>query len=265
MGPSTRKCQSEQIRLVISALIALTIFVPTTGAALAQTAPAAPAAPHKKAAPTAQQVTPAQAAPAEPAAPAGPNTAAPAPAAPAVAEVTGFRSAHFGVTEADVRAAIQKDFKIKPDAIQSEENKTEQTHVLIVQAADVLPGGGTASISYVLGFKTKTLIQVGLSWSKATDDKMTPEQLFSNANVLRAHFMSAGYKPETISTNMPVNGGILFFRGSDAQERTTMLILQGAFSQGENNQRVLTPTALVLLYIADAKSPDVYKLPPGSF
>jgi len=169
------------------------------------------------------------------------------------------------MNEADVRRAIEKDFKVKPDAIQSEDNKAEQTRVLIVPAADVLPGGGTASISYVFGFKSKTLIQVGLSWSKATDDKMTPEQLFSNANVLRSHFISAGYKPDTISTNMPINGGILMFRGSDAQERTTMLILQGTFSQGENNQKLLTPTALLLFYIADAKSPDVYRLPPGSF
>jgi hypothetical protein len=169
------------------------------------------------------------------------------------------------MTDAQVRAAIEKDLRVRPDDIRSEENKAEQTQVLGVRAADVLPGGGTADVSYVFGFKSKTLIQVGVSWSKATDDKMTPEQLFSNANVLRAHFLEAGYKPDTISTNMPVNNGILLFRGNDARDRTTVLVLQGTFSQGENNQRVLTPTALLLFYIADAKSPDVYRLPPGSF
>ena len=198
-------------------------------------------------------------------APAGPNEAAPAPAGPVVAEVSGFRSARFGMTEPLVRATIEKDLKVRPDEIRSEENKAEQTQVLVVRAPDVLPGGGTANVSYVFGFKSKTLIQVGLSWSKTTDDKMTPEQLFSNANVLRAHFLEAGYKPDTISTNMPVNGGLLLFRGSDAHDRTTVLLLQGTFSQGENNQRILTPTALLLFYIADAKSPDVYRLPPGSF
>ena len=198
-------------------------------------------------------------------APAGPNEAAPAPAGPVVAEVSGFRSARFGMTEPLVRATIEKDLKVRPDEIRSEENKAEQTQVLVVRAPDVLPGGGTANVSYVFGFKSKTLIQVGLSWSKTTDDKMTPEQLFSNANVLRAHFLEAGYKPDTISTNMPVNGGLLLFRGSDAHDRTTVLLLQGTFSQGENNQRILTPTALLLFYIADAKSPDVYRLPPGAF
>ena len=169
------------------------------------------------------------------------------------------------MTEAQVRSAIERDFKVRPDEIRSEENKAEQTQVLAVPGPDVLPGGGTASVSYVFGFKSKTLIQVGLSWSKATDEKMTPEQLFSNGNILRSHFMEAGYKADTISTNMPINGGLLMFRGSDARERTTVLVLQGNFSQGENNQRILTPTALLLFYIADAKSPDVYRLPPGSF
>jgi hypothetical protein len=88
----------------------------------------------------------------------------------------------------------------------------------------------------VLGFKT------GLSWSKASDEKMTVEQLFSNANVLRTHFMSAGYKPDTIAINMPVNGGVLLFRGSDGQDHTTVLILQGTFSQGGNNHCSTSPT-----------------------
>jgi hypothetical protein len=214
----------------------------------------------------AQMTQPArQAAPAAPAWPATPNAATPAPAAPAVAEITGFRSARFGMNEAQVRAAIEKDFNLRADAIQAQENKAEQTNVLIARVPDVLPGGGMASVSYVFGFKSKTLIQVGLSWSKATDDKMTPDQLFSDANVLQSHFVGSGYKPDTVATNMPVNGGILMFRGSDAQQRTTMLILQGTFSQGENNQRQMTPTALLLFYIADAKTPDVYRLPPGSF
>lgn len=227
-------------------LLALAAMTLAAEPGIAQTPPAPPAK---------------RAAPAPAPAPAGAATAL----APQGAEITGFRSARFGMNEAEVRNAIQRDFRVKPEAIQSEENKAEQTHVLQVRVADVLPGGGAADVSYVLGFKSKTLIQVGLSWSKSTDDKMTPEQLFSNANVLRTHFISAGYKPDTISTNMPINGGVLMFRGSDAQGRTTMLILQGTFTQGENNQKILTPNALLLFYIADAKSPDVYRLPPGSF
>jgi hypothetical protein len=194
--------------------------------------------------------------------------AAPAGAAnvmPQTADVSGFRSAKFGMSENEVRNAIAKDFNIKGDAIRTDTNPSEQTKILSIKAPDVLPGGGVAEVSYVFGFKSKTLIQVGVAWSKAIDDKMTPEQLFSNSTVLRTHFLAAGYKPDTIATNMPINGGVLMFRGSDVKDRTTMLILQGTFAQGEKDQRVLTPNALVLFYVADAKSPDVYRLPAGSF
>jgi len=204
-------------------------------------------------------------APAPPSAPIRPSQATPAPIGPVVAEVTGFRSAHFGMAEMQVRTAIERDLRVRSDDVRSEENKAEQTQTLEVRAPDVLPGGGTASVSYVFGFKSKTLIQVGLSWSKATDDKMTPDQLFSNANVLRSHFLEAGYKPDTISTNMPITSGLLLFRGSDAHGHTTVLVLQGTFSQGESKQRVLTPSALLLFYIEDAKNPDVYRLPQGAF
>ena len=247
----------------------LTFSLGWLGAALVATAIATggAAAQTKKDAAPATSAAPATPSPRPAAAPAAPAATSPRPAvAPAEAlEVNGFRSAKFGMNENDVRAAIAKDLGVKPDAIRAETNASEQTRVLLVKAPDVLPGGGVAEVSYVFGYKSKTLIQVGATWSKATDEKMTPDQLFSNSTVLRAHFVAAGYKPETIATNMPIAGGILMFRGSDAKDRTTMLILQGTLAKDDKEQNVLTPTGLVLFYVADAKAPDVYRLTPGSF
>ncbi|EJN14421.1 hypothetical protein PMI42_02028 [Bradyrhizobium sp. YR681] len=204
--------------------------------------------------------------------------ASPAAAAPAAAAseapsaddkttkaIDGFRSAKFGMSEADVRVAMTKDFNAKPDAIKIQENASELTRSLLLQAPELLPNGGTAELSYVFGYKSKSLIQVGAVWSKGTDTAMTPEKLFSNANILRAHFMGEGFKPDSIAVNMPVAGGIVMFRGSDAKDRSVILLLQGTFENKENNQRVLTPTSLLLFYVADAKSPDIFKLPPGQF
>lgn len=220
------------------------------------------------AAPTARKATPA--------AKSAPQEVAPsAPSASKAAEVAGddkpksivegFRSARFGMTEADVKAAVVKDFGIKADAIRLQENPAELTRSLMASVPDLLPNGGGAEVSYVLGYKSKTLIQVGVVWSKATDAAMTPERLFSNANILRAHFLNEGFKPDSIAVNTPVNGGLLMFRGSDATDRSVILLLQGTFETKDNNQRILTPTGLLLFYVADAKTPDVFKLPPGQF
>ncbi|PJG56130.1 hypothetical protein CVM73_04745 [Bradyrhizobium forestalis] len=179
--------------------------------------------------------------------------------------IDGFRSAKFGMNEADVRAAMAKDFNAKPDAIKAQDNASELTHSILLSVPELLPNGGAAELSYVFGYKSKSLIQVGAVWSKGTDTAMTPEKLFSNANILRAHFMGEGFKPDSIAVNMPVAGGIVMFRGSDARDRSVILLLQGTFENKENNQRVLTPTSLLLFYVADAKSPDIFKLPPGQF
>ena len=197
--------------------------------------------------------------------------AAPATEAPSagaddkVKAIDGFRSAKFGMSEADVRAAMIKDFNAKPDAIKAQDNASELTHSILMSVPELLPNGGTAELSYVFGYKSKSLIQVGAVWSKGTDAAMTAEKLFSNANILRAHFMGEGFKPDSIAVNMPVAGGIVMFRGSDAKDRSVILLLQGTFENRENNQRVLTPTSLLLFYVADAKSPDIFKLPPGQF
>src|SRR5206468_4964106 len=44
-------------------------------------------------------------------------------------QVEGFRSARWGMTEAQVKAAIQKDFNIPVDKAQVEENPSERTSV----------------------------------------------------------------------------------------------------------------------------------------
>jgi hypothetical protein len=196
-----------------------------------------------------------------PPAPAGATSVMTAPKA----EVTGFRSARFGMNEAEVKAAILKDFNLKGDAVRDQANPGERTKALVIAVPDLLPGGGKADVSYVFGYQTKKLIQITASWSKATDDKMTPEQLFSNSTVLREFFMTEGYKSDTVATNMPVANGVLIFRGSDASERSTILILQGSLAEGKDKQRVLTPTGLLLFYVANAKTPDIYRLPQGSF
>lgn len=207
----------------------------------------------------------AAATPAQPAAPGAAVSDSANPAETPPIAVEGFRSARFGMTEDDVRKAIVKDFGIKPDAIKPGENPAERTQLLTVLVPDLLPDGGTAQVSYVFGYKSKALIQVGASWSRATDDKITEAELYADGDILRQHFLTAGYKPDTIKTGLVLQNGILLFRGEDEAGRATILLLQGQFADGADGKRVLTPSSLALLYSADPAHPDVFKLAPGQF
>ena len=180
-------------------------------------------------------------------------------------DLLGFRSAHFGMDEKQVRAAVAADFgKETADKVQSQENLAEKTRILTVLVPGLFEEAGIGSVSYIFGYNSKKLIQVALLWSKQTDETLTPERLFSGGNVLQAYFAAQGYVPATIVSGAMIDQGILMFRGADKDDNTAMLLLQGGFT-GEGAQKTLTPNALLLYYIDDAKNPDVFRIPPGQF
>jgi hypothetical protein len=164
----------------------------------------------------------------------------------------GFRSAHFGMTEGEVRAAIAKDFNLSDDAVRREANEAERTEVLTIGVPNLIAGGGTAEVAYYLGYKSKHLIQVGVTWSKATDAAITPERLEENARHLASLFAGMGYRPQSIVTNQPAPGGTIVFRGSDAKGHTTILLLRLAEADKK-------PEELDLYYAEDLEHPDIYQ------
>ncbi len=176
----------------------------------------------------------------------------------------GFRSARFGMDEDAVRAAIKADFGLEDDAIQVGLNSVERTRVMTIAVPDILPDGGTAQISYIFGYQSKALIQVGLLWATATDPRITDETLYANGEVLRAFFAGLGYLPETISRDVVLDNGLLLFRGADAAGHTAILLLQGRF-EDVGGQSTLYPAALTLLYAVNPDQPDIFTLRTGDF
>lgn len=185
---------------------------------------------------------------------------------PAAATVTGFRSAHFGMDEAAVRGAIAKDFGLQEKAITKTQNLADRTTVLSIKVPEVLASGGTADIAYILGYKSKLLTQVNIVWAKATDESLDAEKLVANGESLRSYFGMQGFDPKTVASNLEVRDGILLFRGADAEGRTTALMLHGTKKPATDKvASVFTPDGLLLFYLANARDPDVYRIPNGKF
>lgn len=195
-----------------------------------------------------------------------------APAADAFLD--GFRSAKFGMTEEQVRAAIVKDFKVDAKIIQADINPIEKTRVLAVNVPN-LSDTGMAKLGYVFGFKSKTLIQVNVLWGRGVDPKTTPEQLVSTANVLRNYFVGQPFKEDGRMVNQAVQGGsVVAFRGFDAKDRMALLILNvpGGVPEGADPKakeaaqaEALKNMALQLSYVMDSKKPDIFQVEKGQF
>lgn len=169
------------------------------------------------------------------------------------------------MTKAEVRKAIESDLDVASKSIRAGENKVERTSVLTVGVPNLIPSGGRAVISYVFGYKSKRLIQVGVTWSKATDPSLTPKTLVSNGKLLQEYFIKEHFSPGTVQTDRPVRNGLLLFRGTDAKGRAAVLLMLGSMKKGGDAKRKLTPTLLALLYVADPKHPDIFRLAKGQF
>jgi hypothetical protein len=183
-------------------------------------------------------------------------------------KVEGFRTARWGMDATQVKAAILKDFGISAERVKTEENAAERTTVLTATVNDLLEGAGPARVSYLLGFKTKRLIQVTVIWGTQVDPQAHPDKIVAAANQLRQLFLDSGYQPETVVTNARLaDGTILVFQGQDADKHTTVLRMvntpappKSLKTEGSTGSVVLS-----LSYTLDSRSPDIFRLKKGQF
>ncbi|HYD99896.1 MAG TPA: hypothetical protein VEH84_10970 [Alphaproteobacteria bacterium] len=193
-----------------------------------------------------------------------PKAAEAAPVPPGEGKIEGFRSAKFGMNEADVRKAIAKDFPAV-DKVEKGENPTERTAMLSAAVKDLLPDTGRAQVVYILGYQSKALIQVNVVWGGPANPGVKAEALVQVANQLRNYFAGQGYKPETVVQNAQMgDGSILAFRGQDSAGRLVALVLSNVQAPKGADGKA-PPLMLQLSYVANPASPDIFRLPAGQF
>jgi hypothetical protein len=201
--------------------------------------------------------------------PAAGQSPAPQPKAPTpnAAEVSGyklegFRSANFGMTEQQVRNAIRKDFNLGSEKVRVEENPVEKTTILTVTVPDLLPDAGPARIGYILGFKSKKLIQVNLLWGTPVAAETRPEKLRVAADALGQYFRGLGFPRENVIADALLKDGTrVIFQGADAQQRTAVLrFAESAAADGKPPGAMMT-----LFYIQNPEKPDVFRIGRGQF
>lgn len=190
---------------------------------------------------TARAAAPADAAP--------PGSGAEAPAS----FIEGFRAARFGMDESAVRRAIHDDFMISGSAVERWRNDLEQTTVLSVAVPGLIPDGGTAMVSYVLG-QSGRLIQVSVLWGIVGPD-VAVSTMEATAAILIEALDARGLRPEIAGSPMAFADGtnLLYYARDDAGGGVALSALPRVAPGG-------TPI-LRLAYAADLDNPDVFRAP----
>jgi hypothetical protein len=137
--------------------------------------------------------------------------------------------------------------------------------VLSLAVSDLLPHTGAAQVSYILGYKSKKLIQINVTWRSEGSDE-SDQTVIGAANSLRDYFAAQNYKPGTVVANRQLNeNAIVVFRGADAQDRIVLVLLNGAAAARKDEKPPPLPLTLELSYIADPANPDVFRIGKGQF
>ncbi len=179
------------------------------------------------------------------------------------AVIDGFRSAKFGYKEDDVLRAIKKDFKINKSGVSRVINQQEKTVTLGIDIRDLLAGSGPSKVFYILGYKTKRLIHVNVTWGRPIQKKPNAEAVVSTANQLRNYFAQKKYQKNGFALNAQLGEGvILVFQGKDKKGRAARLLLSNPKNKdGEAGENI----TLTLAYIEKPEDPDVFKIKDGDF
>jgi hypothetical protein len=187
------------------------------------------------------------------------------------AAVTGYRSARFGMTRAEVLAMAAKDF---PERTRVEESDSpDRTHLVSISVPSAEPGPGPATINYVFGATTKRLIAVNVIWLiEGEPAPAVRAQMIAAGSALTADFLGYFWKPLTVARGVPAGPiAVILFASADDSDRGVEVRLDGIQydftinGQPARSQEPTGPVRLRLSYVANRTNPDIYRIKPGEF
>lgn len=212
-------------------------------------------------------------------------------------KVKGFRSARFGGDEAAVRKAITLDFQLPATAVERFPHPLQRTTVLKVDLPRLAPGTGPASLRYILGYRSRTLVQVDVLWQTAAKSREQIEDIISTGSVLGSYFDGFSWRKDSVrSLSLLSDDTVLVWQGEESDgPGAVRVLLSGvqvssgdqAQQQSDDKVRVLQLVSkddgkrrfytvdaqldenrllsLLVSYIADRDKPDIYVIPEGDF
>lgn len=208
------------------------------------------------------------------------------------AEVTGFRTARFGMTDEQVREAIKRDFDIDAKDVKKLRNEVQKTDILAVQVENLVPGSGTSIVFYIFGYASKKLIHVNVVWGRLAQQTVAPATLVNTGTILQNYFKNLGL---ATTPNSSTASQVTLFQGFDEKKRAIQLVLEispapsdkpadakpadpkaaakpaakpaAAAAKPADTKTPTTyiATSLKLSYIESVSTPDVYTVPKGKF
>jgi hypothetical protein len=185
----------------------------------------------------------------------------PAAEPPGDFHVRGFRSALFGMDQAQVLEVIAKDLKVPADRVETSIAPEDRTPVLTARVEALEPGPGPATVSYILGAGSHRLVRVAVSWDGAAP------ALIESGRVLASYFKGQAWEKDAIQGEAAEGSdAVSLFSGEDSDGAAAQVVVHGAvLDRGVVAPLPAGPASLTVIYTQDVDHPDIYRLAPGAF
>ena len=169
--------------------------------------------------------------------------------------VTGFRSAKFGMTEPEVRAAIAHDFRFGDGALVASDNGPDHTHVLALRLPRLDPAPGAVNLTYLFGAASHRLLQVDVAWTTGDHPTDLERSQMAGAGVsLANYFRALAWPPGRITAGAVSHSTtFVFFDGVDPRQAVVDLRAFGV-KVTEAGTVPIAPTGPAVLRLAYAMS-----------
>ena len=187
-------------------------------------------------------------------------------------EVSGFRDARFGMTEAEVRLSAKTSFRVDDGDMTVSSNAIDGTTKLIVHVRMLESGLGDGRVEYFFGYKQHKLFQVNVVWGADSNPQPSNNGLVAGAARLQSYFLGFGWANRSVRTGVPIDDrSVLLFSGADGNGRTVSLVIDDVQYQLGPNGLVrlvperLYPTMVTISYTDQGSAPDVRNIARGEF
>jgi hypothetical protein len=186
-------------------------------------------------------------------------------------QVTGFRGARFGMTEAEVRQVAKKSFRVDDGQMMLTSDPASGATKLIVHVHELEAGLGVGRVEYLFGYRQHELFQVNVTWGRDTNPLLDNGDMLAAAMRLQGYFLGFDWAYGTVQIGVPLDGrSVLLFGAADRDNGAVMVVVENVRYRllGGNVRlvpEVSVPTIVTVTYLDQARAEDIRTLSRREF
>ena len=186
-------------------------------------------------------------------------------------QVTGFRGARFGMTEAEVRQAARTAFGVGDGQMTLTSDPASGATKLIVHVHELEAGLGVGRVEYLFGYRQHELYQVNVVWGLDTNPQLDNSGMLDAAMRLQTYFLGFGWASGTVQIGVPLDvRAVRLFGAVDQNNGAVMVAVENVrYGFFGGNVRLVpevsVPTIVTVTYLDQARADDMHTITRKDF